>query len=96
MTMETYKKNNEGVFELRETFGPFGFQQSDTVGLVPEVNDVDLGSKLLQLDYNEANASAAEFARPAADTSPVALTGGLDGTVPTDADFATLVDFLKD
>ncbi len=96
VTMETYKKNNEGVFQLRETFGPFGFQQSDTVGLVPAMSDVDLGSKLLQLDYNEANSTAAEFARPAADASPVALTSGADGTAPVDADWATLVDNLKD
>jgi len=96
VTMEGYKKNNEGVFELRETFGPFGFQESDTVGLVAVVNDVDLGSKLFQLDYNEPNGSAPANARPAADASPIALTGGLDGTAPLDADWATLVDNLKD
>lgn len=66
---------------------------SSTIGLAGAVNDPVDGSDYIILAHNAANATADPADQiPAELTSWTPLTGGSDGTPPTDSDYNTLIN----
>lgn len=91
--LEIAVKDSQGNYQKidGETWeGPF--VKSDTIGLAGEVNDEETGSEYGYLEVNASNASDPEDQIPAELTSWTPLTGGSDGSAPTDSDWNTLAE----
>jgi hypothetical protein len=89
--LELAIKDDLGNYQKIETWQE-PFAKSDTVGLAGEVNDTEAGSNFIILAVNSSNTSNPDEQIPAELTSWTALSGGSDGSSPSDSTWDTLAD----
>ncbi|WP_411821217.1 hypothetical protein [Leptospira sp. 'Mane'] len=89
-------KDDYGSYQQQESYLDIPFVKSSTKGIIPLVNSALSGSFYGILTLNASNTTVGANARPAALTAWTPLTGGSDGTAPTDASWNTLVAGLAD
>ena len=94
--LELAVKDEKGVFQKKEEWLEMPFAESDLLGAPLLLNDAVSGSYYGILAFDDTNASDPAVVLPAAVTSWTALSGGSDGTGPTDSDWNTLSADLAD
>lgn len=89
--LEIAVKDDLGNYQKLETWEE-PFAKSDTIGLAGDVNDTEAGSNFVVLAVNSSNTSNPDDQIPAELTTWTALTGGSDGSAPSDSTWDTLAD----